>query len=112
MNRHYSLRTNLMKPSEVSYGFDLHAILGFRFSDLKTIEDRGDGDPNGVIGEVKAWAEAHTRTLRQTQSRWNRLAWKVLAFSNPKAVEVSIIEGTFQDQMYLERGKGLVIRVI
>jgi len=37
-----------------------HAILGPRFSDIKTIEDRGVGDLGGVIGEVEALAEAHT----------------------------------------------------
>jgi len=47
---------------EVNYGFDSHTIHVFCFSDLKTIENRGDGDPDGVIGEVEARADpAHNK---------------------------------------------------
>jgi len=41
-------------------GLDLHAILSHHFSYIKTIEDRGEGDLGGLIGEVEALAEART----------------------------------------------------
>lgn len=47
---------------EVNHGLDLHTILAFRLLDLKTIENRSNGDPNGVVGEVAARANpAHNK---------------------------------------------------
>jgi len=43
---------------EVDHGLDLHIILAFRLLDLKTIEDRSDGNPNGVVGEIAARANS------------------------------------------------------
>lgn len=47
---------------KVNRWLDLHIILAFRLLDLKTIEDRSNGNPDGVVGEVAARANsAHNK---------------------------------------------------
>ena len=56
------LHTGPNETAEADHRFDLHAILVSRFSDPKTIEGRGDDDPDGVIGEAEARADpAHNK---------------------------------------------------
>lgn len=87
-----------MKPSKSTTGSISTSFSSFTFFDLETIEDCGDGDPNGVFGKVEARANpVHNKrqdTLMSTsESQWTGLlsrTWKVYEpSSEPKQNTVS-----------------------